>query len=62
MVLGTDRPGTMSSVVGQAHRTRCFLRWCFLSGSVQVSGEGLNKPEVGWFAGCLKIFEESSSG
>lgn len=33
-----------------------------LSGLVQVSAEGLNKPEAGRFAGGLKILGESSSG
>lgn len=43
VVLGMGRPSTISSFTGQAHETRCFWRWCFLSESMQVSGEGLSQ-------------------
>jgi len=52
------RSGTMSHCVEQD----AFLRWFCLSNMTQISTEGLNKSEVGHFAGLLEILGESSSG
>lgn len=54
------RPLLHLGLPGHSRDGCCSLR--LLSGLVQVSAEGLNKPEAGRFAGGLKILGEISSG